>query len=153
ALACLASAAVCPAQQIANDVPETTIKVDVRLVRILATVKDPTGSPVGALDKSAFAVRDNGAPQTISIFEHQTDQPLSVAVLIDNSGSTAKDLRYETDSVTRFLKALFRDGNAADAVALYSFNWEIIRQRDFSRNVTMMERSLRLLHGDAGTSL
>ncbi|HXJ42683.1 MAG TPA: VWA domain-containing protein, partial [Bryobacteraceae bacterium] len=133
--------------------PETTIKVDVRLVRILATVKDPSGNAIGTLDKSAFTVRDNGAPQTIALFEHQTDQALNVAVLIDNSGSTAKDLKYETDSVTRFLRALFHEGNPDDVAALYSFNWEIIRQNNFSRNVPAMERSLRLLRGDAGTCL
>src|SRR5262249_50755963 len=82
-----------------------------------------------------------------------TDQPLSVAVLIDNSGSTAKDLKYETESVTRFLRALLREGNPEDAVALYSFNWEIVKQNAFTRNVARVERSLKMLHGEAGTSL
>ena len=141
------------AQQASEAVPETTISVDVRLVRILATVKDPSGNAIGTLDKSAFTIRDNGAPQTISVFEHQTDQPLNVAVLIDNSGSTAKDLKYEVDSVTRFLKALFHEGNPADAAALYSFNWEIVRRNGFTRNIAAMDRSLRLLRGDAGTCL
>ncbi|HVW87171.1 MAG TPA: VWA domain-containing protein [Bryobacteraceae bacterium] len=130
-----------------------TIHVDVRLVRILATVKDAAGAAVGALGKDDFEVLDNGAPQQISVFERQTDQPLSVAVLIDNSGSTAKDLRYETDSVTRFARALLREGNPQDAVALYSFNWEIVKLNGFTRNITAIERSLRGLHGEAGTSL
>ena len=84
--------------QLQEDAP---IRVNVRLVRILATVKDPSGALVGSLNKDDFQVRDNGVPQNISVFERQTDQPLSVALLIDNSGSTAKDLKYETDSVTR----------------------------------------------------
>ena len=75
-------------------------------MRILATVKDQSGALVGSLEKSDFTVRDNGVLQQIAVFERQTEQPLSVAVLIDNSGSTAKDLKYETDSVTRFLRAL-----------------------------------------------
>jgi len=132
---------------------EPTIRVNVQLVRILATVKDPSGALVGSLDKSDFEVRDNGAVQQISVFERQTDQPLSVAVLIDNSGSTAKDLKYETDSVARFLRALIREGNPQDAAALYSFNWEIVKQNGFTRSVTAIEHSLRLLHGEAGTSL
>jgi Ca-activated chloride channel homolog len=139
------------AQGVAPD--DTTIRVNVRLVRILATVKDEAGALVGSLDKPAFSVADNGVPQEIAVFERQTDQPLSVAVLIDNSGSTAKDLKFETDSVSRFLRALLREGNPADAVALYSFNWEIVRQNSFTRNVNNVERSLRALHGEAGTSL
>ncbi len=123
------------------------------MVRILATVKDQSGALVGSLEKSDFEVRDNGILQQISVFERQTDQPLSVAVLIDNSGSTAKDLKFETDSVTRFLRALLREGNPQDAVSLYSFNWEIVKQNGFTRNVAAIERSLRALRGEAGTSL
>jgi Ca-activated chloride channel family protein len=132
---------------------DTTIRVNVRLVRILATVKDTSGTLVGSLNKADFEVRDNGAIQQVAVFERQTDQPLSVAVLIDNSGSTAKDLKYETDSVTKFVRALLREGNPEDAVALYSFNWEIVRQNGFTRNVGAIDRSLRLLRGEAGTSL
>jgi Ca-activated chloride channel family protein len=135
----------------AQDSP--VIRVDVRLVRIIATVKDQSGALVGSLEKSDFAVRDNGAPQEIALFERQTDQPLSVAILIDNSGSTAKDLKYETDSVLRFLHALFREGNPEDSAALYSFNWEIVRQNGFTRNISTFEHSLRGLRGEAGTSL
>lgn len=130
-----------------------TIRVDVRLVRILATVKDRNGALVGSLNKEDFQVADNGAPQQIAVFERQTDQPLSVALLIDNSGSTAKDLKYEVDSVTRFTRALLREGNPEDAVALYSFNWEIVRHNGYTRNVGAIDRSLRLLKGEAGTSL
>jgi Ca-activated chloride channel family protein len=136
--------------QLQEDAP---IRVNVRLVRILATVKDPSGALVGSLNKEDFQVRDNGVPQAISVFERQTDQPLSVAVLIDSSGSTAKDLRYETDSVTRFVRALLREGNPEDAVALYSFNWEIVKQNGFTRNVAAIDHSLRALRGQAGTAL
>ncbi|MEP6715430.1 MAG: VWA domain-containing protein [Terriglobia bacterium] len=132
---------------------DPAFRVNVRLVRILATVKDDSGALVGNLDKSAFTIRDNGALQDLAVFERQTDQPLSVAVLIDNSGSTAKDLRFEADSVSRFVRAILRDGNPADAVALYSFNWEIVRQNGYTRNVAAIERSLHGLHGEAGTSL
>lgn len=132
---------------------DAVFRSDVQLVRILATVKDRTGALVGSLEKDAFAVQDNGVPQRISVFERQTDQPLSVAILIDNSGSTAKDLKYETDSVTKFLRALLREGNPEDTVALYSFNWEVVKQNGFTRNVGVIERSLRALHGEAGTSL
>jgi Ca-activated chloride channel family protein len=132
---------------------DVAIRVDVRLVRVLASVKDRSGALVGSLTKSDFQLTDNGAPQTISVFEPQTDQPLSVAILIDNSGSTAKDLKYEVDSVNRFVKSLVREGNPEDAVALYSFNWEIVRHNNFTRNIGSIDKSLRALHGEAGTSL
>ena len=129
------------------------IRVDVNLVRVLATVKDPSGQLVGSLPKEDFTILDNGVPQEISVFEHHTEQPLSIALLIDTSGSTAKDLKYEVDSITRFLHALFSEGNPQDAVALYSFNYEVAVHNYFTHNASTLERSLRGLHGEAGTSL
>ncbi len=129
------------------------IRVDVNLVRVLTTVKDPSGQLVGSLPKEDFTILDNGVPQEISIFDRRTEQPLSIALLIDTSGSTAKDLKYEVDSITRFLHALFNEGNPQDAVALYSFNYETTLQAYFTHNPATLEHRLRLLHGDAGTSL
>jgi len=143
----LISAAACLFAQ------ETTIRVDVRLVRIIATVKDAGGQLTGQLDKSNFTVTDNGAPQEIAVFERQTETPLSVAILIDNSGSTAKELKYEVDSVNRFARALMREGNPRDAAALYSFNWEVVKQQGFTRSPASIDHALRLLRGEAGTSL
>ena len=132
---------------------DSTFRVDVNLVRILATVKDNSGRLIGDLEKQDFAVLDNGAPQQIAVFERRTEQPLLVSLLIDNSGSTAKDLKYEIESVNRFLRALFSEGNPKDALALYSFNYEVRRLINFTRNQSTLERSLRGLKGEAGTSL
>jgi len=129
------------------------IRVNVTLVRVLATVKNPAGELVGALNKDDFELFDNGVQQQIAVFERQTEQPLSVALMVDASGSTAKDLKYETDSVVRFLKALFAEGNPQDAVALYSFNYEVTLHNFFTHNYAPLEHSLRLLQGEAGTSL
>jgi len=132
---------------------EIVIRVDVSLVRILATVKDPGGDRVGTLERGDFEVLDNGVPQEIAVFERQTEQPLSVAVLVDTSGSTAKDLKIEVESVSRFFKALFGGGRRDDMAALYSFNWQITRHNYFTRNLRAFEASLRTLKGEAGTSL
>jgi Ca-activated chloride channel family protein len=127
--------------------------VDVNLVRILATVKDPSGQLIGTLTKEDFSIFDNGVRQQVALFEHHTEQPLSIALLIDTSGSTARELKYETDSVSRFLKALFSEGNSEDAVELLSFNYQIVRQNNFTHNPSSIERSLKTLRGEAGTCM
>jgi Ca-activated chloride channel homolog len=116
-------------------------------------VKNAAGDPVGSLSKSDFTVFDNNVPQEIAVFERHTEQPLSVALLIDTSGSTAKDLKYEVDSISRFLHALFSEGNPKDTVALFSFNYQVVKHNHFTRNAGPIERSLHSLHGEAGTSL
>ena len=129
------------------------LRVDVRLVPLLVTVKDPSGALVSSLNRADFTVLDNNAIQQISVFERRTEQPLSVALLVDNSGSTAKDLKFEVDSVVRFLRTLFNEGNPNDSVALYSFNYQVVKQNHFTRNASSLDHSLRMLHGTAGTSL
>ena len=129
------------------------IRVDVNLVRILATAKNQASQLVGALRKEDFEIYDNGVRQEIAAFETQTDQPLSVTLLVDASGSTAKDLKFETESASRFLKALLTNESAGDRVALYSFNWQVEQQTDFTFSYTKLANSLRALRGEGGTSL
>ena len=73
--------------------------------------------------------------------------------MIDTSGSTAKDFKYETVSLTRFLNALVKEGNPDDAASLYSFNDEVTLLHSFTRRLGRLEDSLRPLKADAGTSL
>jgi Ca-activated chloride channel family protein len=141
----LAAAALAVAQ-------EPTIRVNVSLVHIITTVKNKTGELVGTLGKDDFEIYDNGAKQEVAVFGRQTEQPLSVALLVDTSGSTAKDLGYETASAAKFLQALLMEGNPQDRVALFSFNYDI-QQGGFTRNYAGLERQLRLLRGETGTSL
>jgi len=142
---------LCAAALCAQQVP--VFRADVDLVRVLATVKNQAGELVGALQKGDFAVFDNGAAQEIAVFERRTELPLSIALLVDTSGSTNKELLYETDSAARFLRALLSEGNPEDAVALYSFNYEVTLQHDFTHNYRSLEARLKTLHGDAGTAL
>ena len=128
-------------------------KVDVQLVRLLVTVKNPAGDLVGSLDKRDFTVFDNGVPQEIAVFEHQTTQPLSVTLMIDTSGSTAKDLKYETVRSARFLNALVKEGNPDDAASLYSFNDEVTLLNSFTRRLGRARRQPASIKADAGTSL
>ena len=132
---------------------DPVFRVDVQLVRLLATVKDVNGQPVGGLQKSDFEITDNGVRQEIAVFERHTAQPLSVAILLDISGSTAKDMKYQTDAVARFLKAVFAEGNPDDRASLFTFNWETRQSVPYSRNLNQFTEGLRKLKAEAGTSL
>lgn len=126
---------------------------DVRLVRLVATVKDFNGKLVGNLDKSDFRLLDNGVKQEVALFERTTEQPLSIALLIDTSASIAKDLKVAVGSVKRFLAALLREGNPNDEVALFSFNHEVQIHTSYTRDLSSIDRRLQPLKAEAGTSL
>lgn len=132
---------------------ETRFEVDVQLVSLLATVKDEAGELVGALERDDFTVYDNGVVQQIAVFERRTSQPLSVALLVDVSGSIAVRLPREVGSVLRFADALFREGNPLDALSLYSFNQDVTLETSFTRRVKRLEKELKSLKAEAGTSL
>ncbi len=151
ALAAALLVAALPAARSEDQQPRFT--VDVHLVRVLATVKDASGQLIGSLSKEDFQILDNGVPQHLAVFEHHTEQPLSITVMIDTSASTGIDLKYEVDSVNRFFFALFREGNPADAASLLAFNWETIQLADFTHNLARLDSALRGIRSDGGTSL
>jgi len=132
---------------------DTTIHVDVRLVRMLVTVKDSNGALIGSLNKGDFAVYDNGVKQEVAVFERQTEQPLSVALMLDTSASVNIELRYELDSAAKFLKALVGEGNPEDTAALYTFDWRTTLLRSFTRRFVLLEQALRQVRASGGTSM
>jgi len=140
-------AGVLPAQ------PPTVFRDTVTQVHVIASVKNTKGELVGTLEKSNFTVLDNGVPQEIRVFERQSAVPLSIALLIDVSGSTAKDSKYETDSATKFLKALLTEGNPEDAVGLFTFDSDVTEVKHFTHNYASLDNALKYIHGSGGTSL
>lgn len=132
---------------------DPAFRVDVQLVRLLVTVKDDRGAPVGSLSKDDFQLLDNNVEQEIVLFERHTEQPLSVALMLDISLSTAKDLKLELESVQRFLTAMFREGNEKDAVSFYTFNDAVVQHTGYTRNMERFRRAMRGLKPAAGTSL
>ncbi len=141
------------AAPLSEDQPNVRFTTDVRLVRMLVTVKDLHGKLIADLKREDFRVFDNGAAQEVGVFDKQTEQPLSIAVLVDTSGSTAKDLKYEVESVKKFLHAVVGSGNPADTAALYSFNWRVSLETNYTRKMPRLESGLRQLKAEGGTSM
>lgn len=139
------------AQTPAQDVD--TIRSDVQLVRVLATVRDANGRLVSGLQKEHFQIVDEGVKQQIRLFEKQSEQPLSISLLVDSSGSTRKENKAQNDAVRRFLKALFTSGNPDDQLSLYTFNYEVNQRTNFTRNYTRLDQALAAVESTAGTAL
>ncbi len=148
AMVCLALAAMAQPPE-----ESPVFKVDVQLVRLLATVKDSNGQSVGTLYKEDFEIFDNGVRQELAVFDRYTEQPLSVALLVDTSASTGKELRYELESALRFVRSFFGGGNPEDAVSLYSFNYTVTLQSSFTRRASRIEQELKSLRSTGATSL
>src|SRR5215472_604233 len=91
-LACLFLAISGPpkAQVLLNPPPKPdVIRVDVDLVNVLCSVRDKHGAYVKGLKKEDFELRVDGHPRPITNFSAEVASPLTVALLLDVSGSVA----------------------------------------------------------------
>jgi len=91
----------------------TTINVKVREVNLLALVRDKKGQPVATLDQKDFVLEQDGRPQTITHFAHESDQPLTFGVLADTGPGQRKALADERKAGTDFVNHLREDKDKA----------------------------------------
>lgn len=87
---------------------QQTLKVEVNLVNIFATVKDQQGNFVENLDKSDFRLYEDGQPQDIQIFEKQDRVDSSIGLLMDTSGSMVDIIPFMTRGIRDFTRSLPR---------------------------------------------
>jgi Ca-activated chloride channel family protein len=149
AVALLVSACrLAPAQE------EPAFRVDVRLVNVVATVKNLQDAPVGDLEKEDFTLLAAGVPQRISIFERQTDRPLSVALLFDASASVAKELKFAREAAMRFIRNLLGGGaNPGDRIAIYRFSHDVEEILGFAASLERLEKAVQSIQISGGTSV
>jgi hypothetical protein len=102
------AAALCGAP-LASGQDQPTFSTEVKVVNVLATVRNKTGALVGGLNKDDFSLAEDGRPQTIRYFLHETDLPLTLGLMVDTSGSQVKVLDQERGASLRFLDRVFRD--------------------------------------------
>ncbi len=124
-----------------------TLRVQVRLVSLFVNVTDAHGAPVADLLKPNFSVSEDGVPQTVSIFEKQTNVPLSLVLAVDTSGSTRKDLDLEQHAAHDFARTLL---TPADRLSLLDFNSDVREAVPFTNNLRQIDSGLASLsHGPA----
>jgi len=134
----------------ATQYPETTLKVDVKLVNVFVTVTDEHGAPVAGLKKENFALLEDGKLQTISVFDKESALPLSIVLDIDTSLSTRKDLPLELSSARRFAHAILRP---VDALSLYGFNEVVSEVVPFTSDLKTIDRGVDRVRMGSATAL
>jgi len=129
---------------------DSTIKVDVKLVNVFVTVTDENGAPIANLSKDNFRLFEDGKPQKISVFDKESELPLSIVLDIDTSLSTRKDLPLELNSARRFVHAILRP---VDALSLYEFSEVVDEVVPFTADLKAIDRGVDRLHLGAATAL
>ena len=127
---------------------DLVIRTDVDEVLLHASVIDNRQHIVTDLDKSAFTVFEDGKPQTIIHFHHE-DIPVSMAIVIDNSGS----MREKRNKVNQAALNLVRSSNPRDEVCIVNFNDEYYLDQDFTNDLLKMKEALEKINASGGTAL
>jgi Ca-activated chloride channel family protein len=149
-LACTAYAQQPRAQTQSTTEPETTLKVDVKLVNVYVTVTDPNGAPVAGLKKENFVVQEDGREQTISVFDKESALPLSIALAIDTSLSTRHDLPLEQASAKRFAHAIMRP---VDALSVFGFSEAVLQSIPYTADLKRIDEGIDHIRLGAATAL
>ena len=130
--------------------PETTLKVDVKLVNVFVTVTDPHGAPVASLQKENFQLKENGKEQKIAVFSRESALPLSIVLAIDTSLSTRKDLPLELTSANKFAHAILRP---QDGLAVYKFSEEVDEVVPFTADLKEIDSGIDRIRNGSATAL
>ena len=126
----------------------TTFTSETRWVILPVSVSDKNGKLITDLQQKSFKVLENGIEQPIKLFKHE-DVPLSLGIIVDNSGSMKeKRQKVEVASVD-----LVKASNPHDEVFIVNFNDEAYLDVEFTNDIKKMEEGVARIDSRGGTAM
>src|SRR5881409_2671311 len=130
-----------PAEAPAKAADEQTISVNVDLVNILFTVADKKGKFDTNLRKDDFRVFEDEKAQNITNFSSETDLPLTIALLVDTSGSIRDKLKFEQEAAIEFFYSTLQ--RTKDKALIISFDSGVDLLQDFTDDPEKLADAVR----------
>jgi|SRR5579862_4192832 len=122
----------------AQDQP--TFTTEVKVVNVLASVRNKQGAFIRDLEKDDFSVLENGRPQTIRYFSRETDLPLTLGLMIDTSLSQQKVMEAERGASYRFMDQVLREKK--DQVFVMQFDLSAILRQELTSSLRVLNNAL-----------
>ena len=122
---------------------DKAIQLNVELALVNVTVTEPFNRPVTGLEKENFRAFEDGIEQEIVHFSSE-DQPISIGVVFDMSGSMSNKLDKARQAVVQF----FRTANPKDEFFMVSFNDRAEMISGFTTSVEELQN--RMMYTSAG---
>ena len=144
------AAALCGAR-LAWGQDQPTFSTDVKVVNVLATVRNKTGALVGGLGKDDFSLSEDGRPQTIKYFLHESDLPLTLGLMVDTSGSQVKVLDQERGASLRFLDRVFRENK--DHVFIVQFDTSVQVRQPLTGSIKKLNDAMAYVDGETNRQI
>lgn len=119
---------------------DEVVRVETNLTNILFTAADKQKRFVSTLKREDVRVLEDGVPQEIFTFQQNIDLPLSLAILIDTSGSEERTLPEEKAAARSFLETVIRENK--DEAAIVSFTGEVTLEQGLTGNIARLRRAI-----------
>jgi VWFA-related protein len=110
-----------------SSTPPPTFSSNVKVVNVLATVRDKKGNIVNNLTKDDFKLEQDGKPQTIRYFARETDLPLTLGLLVDTSLSQRRVIEQERTASFAFLNEFMRVDKDKAFVIHFDYGAELLQ--------------------------
>jgi Ca-activated chloride channel family protein len=129
-------------------VEDPVFRADTRLVILPVSVADKSGKLVTDLPQKSFKVFENGVEQPIKIFKRE-DVPVSLGIIIDNSGSM-KEKRQKVEVASL---DLVKASNPQDEVFIVNFNDDPWLDVPFTNDIKRLEDGIAKIDSRGGTAM
>jgi VWFA-related protein len=142
------------APAISGQDPQATIRTEVALVNVLFSALDRNNKIAAGLKTDDFMVFEDRQPQKIEFFSEigkGNDVPLTIALLIDTSGSVKNKLDFEIETATEFFKSVLR--KSKDLALIIQFDSDVNLVQDFTDDMGKLSGALGSLTAGNSTSL
>jgi VWFA-related protein len=126
-------------QQPAPPQQEPTIRTQVGLVNLFATVRDKGKRIVTDLKQDDFKVFEDGQQQQIAFFSKEVTLPITLALLLDTSGSEQNMLGAIQEAGASFIRRVLRKG---DEALVMSFDSNVDLLSDFTDDKGQLDRAI-----------
>lgn len=125
-----------------------TMHTEVDEVLLDCTVIDDKGRTVGGLIQNDFRVWEDGVPQVINSVQHQ-DVPVSMGILVDNSGSMIDKRAAVNDAAFNLVK----ESNPKDEAFVVNFSDRAFLDQGFTSDLVALNRGLSRFDSKGMTAL
>jgi Ca-activated chloride channel homolog len=119
---------------------DQTIKLDTQLVNVLFSAQDKQNRYLNDLKQEDIEILENGQVQQIFTFKREFDLPLTLALLIDVSGSEQYTLPLLKDAGGRFVDSVIRSGK--DTAGVIKFEGEATVMAGLTSNPARVRKAL-----------
>ncbi|HEY5908618.1 MAG TPA: VWA domain-containing protein [Vicinamibacteria bacterium] len=143
-----------PPPQPPRTAPPLVIEADVNVVSVTAVIFDKAGRFVPGLGIKDIQLLEDGVKQEVTYFKEASDGegeriPLSVALVLDTSGSMVPHMRFLQEAASNFLFKL----EETDSAMVVSFNESVKGSTEFTSDFEHLEQKINGLQPWGGTSL